>query len=77
MLEFARPKLPSQIDPAVCHYVSDNKTLKQNLPQKSFNKSFNRHGLIVREVRCSPGGDEISNPGLNCTIISLHHLFIT
>ena len=21
-------------------------------------------------------GDEISNPGLNCTIISLHHLYI-
>ena len=24
----------------------------------------------------SPAGDEISNPGLNCTIVSLHYLFI-
>ena len=30
-----------------------------------------------REVWCSPEGDEISNPGLNCTIVSLHCLFIT
>ena len=27
-----------------------------------------------REVRCSSSGDEISNPGLNCTIVSLHCL---
>ena len=30
-----------------------------------------------REVWCSPAGDEITNPGLNCTIVPLHHLFIT
>ena len=30
-----------------------------------------------REVWYSPVGDEISNPGLNCNIVSLHCLFIT
>ena len=30
-----------------------------------------------REVWYSPVGDEISNPGLNCSIVSLHCLFIT
>ena len=30
-----------------------------------------------RDVWCSTSGDEISNPGLNCTIASLHCLFIT
>ena len=30
-----------------------------------------------REVWCSPAGDEISNPGLNSTIVSSHCLFIT
>ena len=37
-----------------------------NRLQNSFNKLW-----------CSPEGDEISNPGLNCTIVSLHCLFIT
>ena len=43
-----------------------------NLLQKSFNKFFNRH-----EVWGNPAGDEISNPGLNSTIVSFHYLFIT
>ena len=43
-----------------------------NLLQKSFNKFFSRH----EEVWCSPAGDEISNPGLNCTIVTLLYLFI-
>ena len=30
-----------------------------------------------QEVRCSPVGDEIGNPGLNCTIVSLHCSFNT
>ena len=30
-----------------------------------------------REVWCNPAGNEISNPGLNSTIVALHYLFIT
>ena len=40
-----------------------------NLLLKSFNKFFNRHGLIVKKY-------EISNPSLNCTIVSLHYIII-
>ena len=47
-----------------------------NLLQKSFNKFFSRHGLIVSLHYLFIAGDEISNPGLNCTIVSLHYLFI-
>ena len=47
-----------------------------NLLQKSFNKFFNRHDLIVVKVWCNPAGDEVSNPGFNSTIVSLHYLFI-
>ena len=39
-----------------------------NLLQKSFNKFF---------IGATLAGDEISNPGLNSTIVSLHYLFIT
>ena len=49
-----------------------------NRLQNSFNKFVNRHALSYRrEVWCSPAGDWISNPGLNCTIVSLHCLSIT
>ena len=47
-----------------------------SLLQKSFNKFFSRHGLIVEKYGAALVGDEISNPGLNCTIVSLHYLFI-
>ena len=50
-------------------------------------KSY-RNGTVVKKLftflklqkilgNSSPAGDEISNPGLNCTIVSLHYLFIT
>ena len=45
-----------------------------NLLQKSFNKFFSSHGLIIEKYGAAPAGDEISNPGLNCTIVSLHYL---
>ena len=46
MLEFARSKSTSKIDSADFHYVLD---FEINLLQKSFNKFFNRHGLIVEK----------------------------
>ena len=48
------------------HYVSYSMALKPIY--------FRNHGLIVEKYGCSPAGDEISNPGLNCTIVSLHYI---
>ena len=50
-------------------------------PGNTINHSSVVMVLSYRRKRwCSPAGDEISNPGLNvglnCTIVSLHHLFI-
>ena len=52
--------------------LSDN-----NLLEKSFDKFFTRHRLIVMKYGATyPARDEISKPSLNSTIVSLHHLFI-
>ena len=41
-----------------------------------FELIFQRRLSYRREVWCSPAGDEISDPGLNCTLVSLHYLSI-
>ena len=53
MLEFARPKLTSSIDSVDFHCDSVQQGFETNLLQKSFNKFFNRHGLIVKKYGAS------------------------
>ena len=48
-----------------------------NLVQKSFNKFFSRNGLIVEKYGAALREMRLTYPGLNCTIVSLHCLFIT
>ena len=58
------------------HYVSDNKALKPIYFRDHLTNS-SVAVVLQPKVSCSPAGDEISNPDLNCTIVPLHHLFIT
>ena len=59
------------------HYVSDNKALKPMYFRNHLINSSITMVLSSRSNWCSPVWDEISNSGLNCTMVSLHPLFVT
>ena len=54
MPEFARPKLTSEIDPADFHLIRQQ-DFETNLLQKSFNKFFDRNGLIFEKYGAALG----------------------